>query len=833
MSRTHTNDTLLEALQACEPVKEDTIGLVQALVAWNQILAILKDEHRRNRLQESLNPAQAHSLALLREWWDGTLLHPHRRNPARAFLYTKSFRMDHLPIIDDVDRVSVFDMPIESAHYHHWLRLLFQAEIGGEWRNEPLTMHWKTKDLIARRRRKASKYAATQRLAAQFLYTNSYPPADETSPHLIHGNPKPITATMQTCPWLTIDKKDGLPFFLWDIARRCTVRTQDLGTSANDYMCISHTWGRWPDPQGPVRIEGVPWLVLCNKIFLVTTLPQRLYDARLPTLYLWFDLLCIPQDRSKKAAEEISRQAAIFNSAKYCAVWFNTLNGWEGLLASVGYLSWHYSKYSGWRKGAGVQRQGFEIDVTNLVQLEEPDPSEAELRLRAHQPCAFMSPSSDLGGLGEISGWFTSLWTLQEFCLRPDMMLYDAEFTTLSSPAHLSIYLDDLIALVDSASDVSNVSSFQIFADDVLSYIGVDPSLPDVLEAGADISSFVRETRKDDPGFPIGPGELFFLFQKTGLENIGNLEPTMIFALGEQRQCTSRRAEAVMSVIGVTDWFQELTDSAEADGSIPERDLVLETYPLAFVREAANKIGPAFYQSMFFGPYTTHEEFQEMFPSNMQPVGSLLPFGDPHSPFTRVFVGGLENDSIGRELVASWTIMLDGSVHISEAAIVTSTLRTEPSETIWAQFVSPILDTSATGASGKMHDLLQAYHLNNSELHLYVVQLGQTSSTSQGVLLQELSTSAPKKLLQVGTWNGVLNFDSSNVKGNFTLTAAAPPHLPNGNLFPPRNPKSTHLAPKLYIVQPIPRGHVKADLRIHKKTVRFEGRGGREGHVRI
>ncbi|KAL8727615.1 MAG: hypothetical protein Q9166_005923 [cf. Caloplaca sp. 2 TL-2023] len=75
-----------------------------------------------------------------------------------------------------------------------------------------------------------------------------------------------------------------------------------------------------------------------------------------------------------------------------------------------------------------------------------------------------------------------------------------------------------------------------------------------------------------------------------------------------------------------------------------------------------------------------------------------------------------------------------------------------------------------------------------------------------------------------------LDFDSSNVKGNFTLTAAAPPHLPNGDLFPSKSPKSTHLAPKLYMAQPIPGGHIKADLKIHKKTVRFEGMGG---HVRI
>ncbi|KAL9043946.1 MAG: hypothetical protein Q9214_002882 [Letrouitia sp. 1 TL-2023] len=75
-----------------------------------------------------------------------------------------------------------------------------------------------------------------------------------------------------------------------------------------------------------------------------------------------------------------------------------------------------------------------------------------------------------------------------------------------------------------------------------------------------------------------------------------------------------------------------------------------------------------------------------------------------------------------------------------------------------------------------------------------------------------------------------LEFDSPRVSGNFSLEAAAPAHLPNGDLFPSKRSGSTRLAPKLYMAQPIPGGRTSADLRINGKTVRFQGIGG---HVRI
>ncbi|KAL8837986.1 MAG: hypothetical protein Q9176_005334 [Flavoplaca citrina] len=75
-----------------------------------------------------------------------------------------------------------------------------------------------------------------------------------------------------------------------------------------------------------------------------------------------------------------------------------------------------------------------------------------------------------------------------------------------------------------------------------------------------------------------------------------------------------------------------------------------------------------------------------------------------------------------------------------------------------------------------------------------------------------------------------LTFDSGSVNGSFTITSSAPAHLPNGDIYPSKNARSTELAPKLYMAQPIPGGRTTADLVINKTPVRFTGTGG---HVRI
>jgi len=70
-------------------------------------------------------------------------------------------------------------------------------------------------------------------------------------------------------------------------------------------------------------------------LFDVELLPDILPRFPLPTRYIWFDLVCIPQDGRPLQNIEIGRQAEIFMAARYAVVWFNQVRSWNGLRSAV------------------------------------------------------------------------------------------------------------------------------------------------------------------------------------------------------------------------------------------------------------------------------------------------------------------------------------------------------------------------------------------------------------------------------------------------------------------------------------------------------------------
>ena len=53
-----------------------------------------------------------------------------------------------------------------------------------------------------------------------------------------------------------------------------------------------------------------------------------------------------------------------------------------------------------------------------------------------------------------MNRWFSSLWTLQEICLRPDMRLCNKNWEVLAVGEHeqLHVGMDDLIALSEGGT---------------------------------------------------------------------------------------------------------------------------------------------------------------------------------------------------------------------------------------------------------------------------------------------------------------------------------------------------------------------------------------------
>lgn len=118
---------------------------------------------------------------------------------------------------------------------------------------------------------------------------------------------------------------------------------------APDYTAISHTWGRWRSKSfTEAVVDGVPWLVPENTLFNVHDIP--IFMAQVPTTsqYVWFDLLCIPQNMSHpdlgpRAQIEIANQANIFRRASRVIAWFKWVPEWSGLRSTIEWLALVYA----------------------------------------------------------------------------------------------------------------------------------------------------------------------------------------------------------------------------------------------------------------------------------------------------------------------------------------------------------------------------------------------------------------------------------------------------------------------------------------------------------
>jgi hypothetical protein len=191
------------------------------------------------------------------------------------------------------------------------------------------------------------------------------------------------------------------------------------------YTCISHTWGRWEKHSSPVHVMGVnEWMVPENTIFEVKDLPQILSKAPIPTRFIWFDLLCIPQDKSQKLyLVEVSRQAIMFQHASSCIAWLNTIHSWTHTEAPAHWLCLNYLH----RRS---QNSFYNTDEL-LSRTAEQANNNIELVVDS----------------GNFIPWLSSLRTLQEACLYPDMILCNSDWQPVSIPQSTTLSLNHLLTL--------------------------------------------------------------------------------------------------------------------------------------------------------------------------------------------------------------------------------------------------------------------------------------------------------------------------------------------------------------------------------------------------
>jgi hypothetical protein len=223
--------------------------------------------------------------------------------------------------------------------------------------------------------------------------------------------------------------------------------------------------------------------------------------------------------------------------------------------------------------------------------------------------------------------WFSSLWTLQEAFLRPDMILVNRNWEILTIDGHLPIPLDAMVFLS---------------------------------------THFVQR----DDSLPRPVAWLVELLMCSNMIAFHTQHPASILSTGCARECKHSRSEAVMSVLGATDWYKEIATGATARSE--DESLVLGQYAYEFLNEIRVKYGFVFFSS----EYSTYNEYRDAEKEKV-PIGTILPFSRKKDwayvdikiiAEARVFVTQQPHPSI-----RTWTLLSDGSVKILKAGIIYAT----------------------------------------------------------------------------------------------------------------------------------------------------------------
>ena len=644
------------------------IDAALALGRWRRFGEVVAEKPEFYR---SLSFSQNVSWTLLNHWWSATYQDPSLSNAAIASLEAAaSSRVPTINFFGELYPDANTFTELRKSVYNTVMYDLFNHEFN--------PYHWEphvrgiSLTVLRQKRSGAIKHATAQRLGHTSYTIMKGSRVYDAGPYM--------GSLDMPCPWLARETvRKELPFFLWDVEERRTVVVKNL-SSEPEYCCVSHTWGRWRKEAIP--IDGVPWLVPQNEKFEVERLPEHLQQIRPSTRFIWIDLFCIPQDGSKKADDEINRQALIFQNASRCIAWINDVKQWNGTSKALDWLGISYLHATTspgiYDTDTLLHSIGREAETTSELLSAQTDPAEVKKRhaaglLSASGPRSALSDEVDT--LVEPVNWFSSLWTLQEAMLCPDITFVAQDWMPLKDRAGKAIPLDALFISIEIVECVwFSGMPYKTFTEGgILKY--------------TKYSDLFKTGEHDSTKWPNGPRQLQELCMITRMENLLSFpSPIGLLMVANVRQCSDSRAPAIMSALGVTDWYKSETKSG--------RELVLHCYPLAFVKEAAAKLGASFYIMEPKKP-----EQHELF--NRSQKGSMMPFSATNGWFSRVLgMPNLYSDtSEDHPAVKTWKIRRDGSVDIRQVGIVASADNANAREFITSLHISDQVKDLPKGAS--------------------------------------------------------------------------------------------------------------------------------------
>lgn len=612
-------------------------------LSWKTLLRDL-EECRQLYLSaafhSSLSPTQQFSFEVLEAWWTAAHCASTRPWAVRRWI-EQQMNQEYLdnPTLGSNDVcANVAQIQTSLSLYHSsCFRLLLVEFHPLAW--EPYKSH-QTLMQLQNRRFNASVQATVQQAAYGVLHPS--PPGSETP----HTYPKLMMNDMLLNNDLS---KAPQPFYLWDTSARQTVVTSSLQVSPG-YVCISHTWGRWRRSSN-ANVPGVPWLVPENTLYDVRDLPEQL--AQLGFEYIWFDLFCIPQDKSERAQLEIANQAAIFKSSERCLAWINDVETWDVVEHA---LDWMCLKY---------------LKMTSRLDRAKADSLLQTVVDAANNPISLMKATEMNCVTGEPSTWSSSLWTLQECILCPDIELYSKHWRRLNDRRGAALPLRPLMVLIREAGYylwVNSPASTPLSSTPNKYKLAIQRE-PASRNGPSSYKDFLADNRFKHPPsdtdwfVPLAVYRLYHLCHLTRLDNLLTVGmPTSVFLNGNVRQSTGNRAPAIMSALGTTDWYRR---------GIGEKKkwtrLICGLYPHEFVQEAAKTFGALFYQCSTKDPVIS---LRNVF-LRKSSLGTMLPFSNEQGWFPGL--GGPQPhpkiDIRDHESVSTWRIAPDGSVLISSVGI--------------------------------------------------------------------------------------------------------------------------------------------------------------------
>lgn len=726
---TEMKGSLGHLVEHFEGKKGDEKKYSRAYVNWIRFLNVILSK-REAKFVNSLSGAQALSGHLLNEWWFAKTQHPDLSKAAETLICTTATReklANNQAFNKSIeDSINLIKSVCKKYEYHEELFLLWQVEFLFSYDGVDETS-------LQRHRYDAALIASCQRTAwgifqqcfreetlpiperALFGATTSgtFNQNDTVSEYRQRG----MSWVTVPCPWLNVratnilnfgTRKD-LPKYLWDRNQGCTVEVTSLSYRPA-YTIISHTWGRWKiNPICWVSVEGVNWRVPQNTRFDIRDLPNVIRAMDILTDYVWIDLFCIPQDRSDPVQAhdyniEVDHQAVIFANAASGAIWLNDVKSWDGLQDTVKWLCLQYLLL--------VHPNSLSLLGAKVINSIN----------ETSRPSGLYNISDDRS-MPEPSGWFSSLWTLQEACLRPHMELLNREGKAMFIGAE-TLALDGLLALAEWVR---------------IKILTKYPFLQEI------------EIR-----IPQGPSELYSLSDNFQLAFLININPLQVLGMTGQRVCKRGRARAIMSALGATSWWSE---HVRIHGQPPpETELVLGRFPLTFVQEIRDQLGAAFFGSVSFSDeyrdVGSHEHDRSS-RLGYAVIGSMMPFSSNPARKRGSYVWGSEFQD--HPTVCGWKILPDGCVKIDEAGIVAAKVAGDP---LRDQSKTDL--TATIMAPGKSEHMNKVQHVNlkdwlemyQPDVNLYAVSLcyGGPKGNDWGVILQGVTPwrlgSTPPSMLE-------------------------------------------------------------------------------------